>query len=558
MEAFTHHKNLGVTKMKQNKYQRAIEDFNKVINGLSPTNDEEALLKSVCLLNRSACYTQLQKYTEGLEDATNVIHLYNQVRPEEKQKAMTPEEVAKDPLTPMLCLAYVRRGECFESQLEFLDAFHEYGKANMLIPNGEGQKALQSLLKKVNIPAIDQSDKDLQLFSLILLHFLNESDLITSLNNLIEYLKVSEISEDILKKINDTNCSNILYGIIQLYGDNQLLVDQSLICLQFLASKGIATVCNGYPIIRHVMTQWENDLNIIGDCLKLLRIAPFNLYKILSKENFIPLITESLKKKITDDEVEAAFFLLFQIANSPSLLVELAAEEIVDLIMEKKTKFSLLLLSKLSILPESLKRAEELKASEWIFTILSKDSIEDDEIIASSLILSRILIRNVFLEEEKEEQTKKSRQAFDLLVKNVMKNTKNHEIIANAFATFSIAIDYAPEKVKELKMIRLASVLLSIHMGSETATQNLVAFLYESSINGMIDDIKENKAVLPTVMKALSKYPRNEPIVERAVALGYLLNHKNKMDLIKAALTQFPNSSFLKEFVTKNEVFSNK
>ena len=36
-----------------------------------------------------------------------------------------------------------------------------------------------------------------------------------------------------------------------------------------------------------------------------------------------------------------------------------------------------------------------------------------------------------------------------------------------------------------------------------------------------LEEMKESKAVLPKVMKALTKYPRNESIVERSVALCY-------------------------------------
>ena len=554
MESFQHFKNTGLNKMKKKKFSKSIEDFTKVITSLDPKTDEEYILKCVCFLNRSSCYTQLGQYKEALEDTVSVVKLYNQARPEEKQKEMSQEQILKDPLTGVLHLAYVRRGECFEAQSQFLDAFQEYSQANILIPNGEGQKAMQNLLQKFKIPILDQSDKDLQKFSAILLHFLNEESLVQCFNSLIEFLN-TEIPEQIIKKIVDTESTNILYGVMQLYSENQIIVDQILNCLQLLARKQVITVWNGFIIIKSIMMKWENDSNIIGDAIKFLCLSPYSLYKFYAKEHFIPLIVHALKININEEEVEDAFFLLFNIADTPSLLVELAAEEIIDIIFEKKTKGSLNLLCKICMLPDLLKHVKELNVTEWIFNILQQENVDEDSIVSSSLILSNLLIPENPDEKEKENLKLISQKSFDLLVPHVLKYTKNDEVVGHSFATFAIAIDHSPEKVKEHKLIILASVLLSLHMKSESVAQNLVSFLYECTKSGYLDDIKSTKAILPTVMKTLTTYPRNKVIVERSVALAYLLDHKNKYELIQSALLEFNESEFLDSFITEKGVF---
>ncbi|KAH0790360.1 tetratricopeptide repeat protein [Histomonas meleagridis] len=547
MEGYLRSKNLGVTKINQKKYNKAVEDFNNVIDSLTPQNEEETILKCNCLLNRSFCYTQLHKYTEAQEDANTVIKIYNDYHHKGKQN---------NPLTPILSLAHVRLGECYEAQLEYLEAFQEYSEGNRINKKGEAQKSFQSLLKKLNIPIIDPKDKQLQSFSQIINNFLNEKSLNESLESLINTLhNETKLEAAVITKINSTDSPNIIYGIIQLYHDNKTLINNSLIALRLLVESGVSSVWNGYIVIRNVMKRYESDLDIIGNSIKLLRMIPRNLYSHLSKEGFIPLITKSLKIINDHGEIEGAFFLLFQIASSPSLLVELINQEIIEIILEKKTMGALLLLSKLSLVPELLKQAETLGAIDWIFEMLKKENINEAEIIAASLIFSRILLRKIS-NEEKENRILKANKIFDALAPLLMKNTKNEEVVATTFAAFSIAVNYAPEKAKEFKLIRLASVLLAMHMKMEDVAQNLVAFLYEAANSGLLDDVKEVKPALPTVLKALSQYPSNEAIVERSVALAYLLDHPNKMDMLRAALMQFNNSNFLKVFIAQNGILS--
>ena len=536
--------------MNQKKYTKALEDFNSAIAKFpSKLTEEDLILKMNILLDRANCQTQLQKYPESLADIAEVGKIYSELRPEDKQKAKTHQQIMKDPLTGILAMSYIREGECYEMQLDYLEAFYQYRKAYELIQNNETQKAVQGLLKKINIPIIDKNEKDIALFNEIINQFINIEKLEATLDDVNKFLE-GEINENIVKKINQADVSNILYGIIQIYHENKELTNKALVGLRLMAEKGIASVWNGYMVIRNVMARWKNDACILGNAIKFLRLSPYDMYKLYAKEDFIPEICDALQNKISEDEVEGAFFILFQTASSPSLIVELLDLNIINLIVEKKTKGALLLLSKLSIVPESLKFAEENGALEWIMKVLANEKVSQEEIIASSMISSRILLRKV-TKEEIPEHTQKASKIIDAFAPIVTKYSKEEEIIGHIFATFSIAVDYVPEKAKEHNLISLGAELLASHLKFEKIAQNIVAFLYEAADSGLVDEVKE---AVPVIMKALIQHTNNKSIVERAVAVAYLTDQKNKYALLRSAVTKYNESDFLKIFIAKNGI----
>jgi hypothetical protein len=122
---------------------------------------------------------------------------------------------------------------------------------------------------------------------------------------------------------------------------------------------------------------------------------------------------------------------------------------------------------------------------------------------------------------------------------------KNGGVVGNAFGVLALVVAVRPDKVGEHALIRIASLLLSVHVRAAVVTQNTVSFLYECSQAGLVQGLKDVKPVLPTVMTALQIWAEHEVIMERAVALAFLLEHHNGEKLLRAAVTQFPESRFL-------------
>ena len=549
MQKLERTKEKGLKKLKQKSWKEAISEFTHVIDALpQPQADAEAVLKCECLIGRSTCKLAQGNKEDSLKDADAVIELYKQLRPEDKMKDATPEQLAADPLTTILARAYVRRGKVSEEAREFLNAFHEYAVGLVFDQKGEAQTATRDLLHKLSIPDLGQSDKDLQPFSVLLLAFCNEAELIVHLTSLLEYLQKTELSEELVKKFDSLQCQDLLYGLMQLYIENEFIVVATLAGIRMMGEKGVAHIFNGILVTRVAMITWSKSEKVMGEAIKLLRMSPPELYNVMGKADFIPLIVDALKLSLAEDEVESAFYIMFHVASHPSLLVQAAAEGVIDIILEKKTVGALMLLSKICMIPDIMKRIEEDGGIDWAVSMLKENPTKLEVGHATTIILARSLL-NPADPENKEKLKERGRVVFDIVTPFLLKNNKDDAVVADAFSAIALSTEHAPEKVKELKIVTAASAMLAIHMKNQSVAQNIIAFFYECTQAGLVDHLKEMRQVLPTAMKALQMYPQNEVLVERSVTIACILDHPNKDSLLKSASMQYPQSKLLKQLI---------
>lgn len=566
MENFIKLKTSGNKKMNSNKYAEAIKDFTQVIDNLNPTNNEEAILKGVCLLNRSSCNLMLNNEEAATTDANTVIALYQSLRSEEEQKAMSPEQMRADPLTDLLCRAYVRRGEACESQLQLLEAFHEYSKANMLNPCEEVQKSLKSLLRKLNIPEFNQKDPDLHFFALLLLHLLNESDLIASLTDLIQYLKESQMSEATKKRIDDSKCTNILFVLMQLYSQNEIIVISSIIAARLFTEKGIASIWNGILVLKQVIMEWEKNEKICGECLRFIYLTPPPLYQLLIEDDFFVQIADCLALNLQPEEFEFGCFILYQLLVKPSIIGYIInSTNVIPQILSHKTKGSLMLMSKLSIDGDVLFENSSEMGISWVLDLV-KDNPDNTEVIyGGAILISKIIL--YFDDKEpasSDDPTElphsltddEIRSLFDVFSSAALKYSRNPDVVSALFGLFALAvsIEASHQKIKDSNLIRAGSAILAIHLKTNIkVAQNIIAFFYESAISGLAEEISKVKPVIPTVIRAMQQFPTFQPIVERTVALATIFEYPDAEKLMDNALKQFPNSSFLHKFLQSRQ-----
>lgn len=541
MEDYVKRKDSGIQKMNKSKWEQAIVDFNVVLDGLTPENDEQIVLKSICYLNRSMCHLFLKQDEKAFDDTTAVIKLYEQFRPESELAQLTPEKIQEDPLIPVLSLAYLRRGQAFEFRGALLDALQQYSVSCSLKLNDEAQQGMKHVLQCVGVPEIEQTDNDLKPFGIILLHLLNETNLTACLTQLMTYLQETELSDELVKKFNDTGVSRIVIGVLQLYIDNEIIAVGCLTSCRMLAEKGIADVFNGFLVIRHVLDNWKNNTIVIGNCIRFLQLIPEAYFEFMAKSDFIPPITEALKMEITPEECDASFYLLFKMAFNMQVLVQLVSDNILEVIFDKKTEAAFMLLSKIVLLKDASQSAFQQGAFEWALKNL--ESNEEVLQVGSMGILGSLLL-NVDIEEAK------ASDIFDKVMPKIMAATKNQEIVSNGFGALAAAAPKAKAKVTETRAIRAASAILAIHTEEPDVSQNIVTFLFECAKAGLVSEIMETRSALPTAMNVLKTYPENMSIVERTVGLAILCDHPNKLTLLQAALTQFPDSKVLKPYVT--------
>ena len=544
MEKLITIKNDSIRKMNMKKFKYAIRGFDQVIDAIpNPSKDDEAILKGTCLLNRSSCKLMEDNFSGALEDADAVIKLYKSLRSEEAQLNTPPEKLSQDPLTNLLSLAYVKRGEAFEAQLDFHNAFHEYAAGSLLCPDGDAQKSMKALLKNLNVPDINPKDEDLLVFKKLVLNFINEPELISTLSEALEFVS-KEMKPELVSKINQTKCSNIFCTIAQLYIENEFIVDTCVTALRMLADKNISSVYNGFLILKEIMLRWSKNVGICSECIKILVKSPEDMYKYFVKEDFVTPIANCFQLKLENEIVEDLFLLLYNISSSPSQLNYVVESGVINYIQSCHSIGALMVLSKISMNRQIIIETYNQGGIEWILNLVKENPEKLEVIIAASIFISRTLL-NKDVNIKKEELD----QMFDVFVPITIKNSKNMEVVSSTFASYALAAEFCQQKIIETKLLRTASAILAIHLKRTNIAQNIVTFFYECATHGLLNEMLEIRSIVPTIMSALSENPQYQPIVERAVAIAVLSNHPNKIQLFEAAQQQFPRSETLSKFV---------
>jgi tetratricopeptide (TPR) repeat protein len=555
MESFISGKDEGLIKMQDGNFEQAIADFTDVISKLNPTNDAEAVLKATCLLNRSGCNIELEKYDEAIKDADEVVKLYNQMRPEEEQKNYDMQKIQDDKLTIPLSLAYVRRGQVFERQGKLLDALQEYSVSTTLKFDGDGQIGIKSVFGHIGIPEIDQKDKDLAFFSAILAHLLSEINLLTALTNLMTFVSEGNPDEKWIVKINDAGCCRILYGALQLYIDNEMIAVGCITALRLLAEKGAADAFNGFMVLRVVADHWKLSVNIMGDILRFLALSPPQLMPYLARVDFIPVCIDALDLELKPEEFDCVFYLLFNLIETKHQLVQLGAEGAIEKAVNMKTRNALIFLSKACQLNENIHILERENGMDWVLDILEKQ-IEDKVIVgASTVIITQSFMTAA---EDKETQyaspvpeeklAERAKKVYQLLFPLATKFSKEPEMESNIFAALASCLEYAVDFARENRIIQAASIILTMNISDEGCALNIISLFYACTLYGMTEDLKNTKSAIPALLNALKEHPENTLLVERAVAVACEVDSPKKKELYAAAIKQQPNSPILKKY----------
>lgn len=555
MEAFTEQKDAGVQKMQDQNFEQAVADFTDVISKLNPTNDDEAVLKAVCLLNRSGCNIELKKFEEAMNDANEVIKLYNQMRPEEEQLKYDAEKIKNDKLIVPLSLAYVRRGMVFEAQTKLLDALHEYSVSTTLKFDGEGQNGFKSVFTRIGIPEIEQTDKDFALFGAVLAHLLSEVNLLTALTNIMTFITEGKPEEKWITKINDAGCCRVIYGALQLYIDHELIVVACVTVLRLLAEKGAVDAFNGFMVLRVVSEHWKANVNVMADVIKFLALSPPQLMPYLARVDYIPVCIEALDLELKPEEYDNIMYLLFHLIETKDQLVQLGAEGAVEKALNLKSTSALIFLSKACQLQDNIHIIEREDGMDWVIETLEKN-IEDHTVIGASTII----IAQSFMTAAEDKDTKYSapvpeeklaargKKVFELLFPLATKFSKEQELESNIFAALASCLEYAVDFARENKLIQAASVILSMNLSDEGCAQNIVSLFYACTLCGMTEDLKSTRSAIPALLNALKEHSENTLLVERAVAVACEVDSPKKKELYAAAIKQQPNSPILKKY----------
>lgn len=560
MQNFTERKNLGLKNFKNDKYDDAINDFSYIIDNIKPQTDEDYIMLMTCLLNRCSCYTFTDKFDDAIKDANTVVDVYNNARPTEKQKEFTPEQTAADPLTLPLSLAYVHRGRVYEIHRMYLKALNDYAIATSLSIDGEGQKSMQNVFANLNMPRLEPKGAETRIFYTLIIHLLNEVNLLTAFTNLLTFLKQGDLKEEQIKTINDEGCCRLVIGIMQIYRDHELIVVTCLNTLHVLATLGCYDVFNGFIVYRYIGDVWKTNVNVIGEIIMIMSFAPLQLSSFMVKAQYIAFLQESLALELRPQEIDGALFILSRIIEEPSHIVEAGSQEVLNIIFERKNEACLALLTRLCSLKDICEKIKNEGIIDWILECLDEKE-KTNKSSSACIILSSIFInRDPDSDGDKQFYIDLAKKCYEKMLPVVSNDHSDISYISNIFAMLASCASYAKEFITDSPLLRIAASIFSINIDDEGLAVNITSLMYSCCISGLVDDVKSVKGLPATIISALEKHYAIKELVERAVYILIAIDHNSKKAFLLSGIKDFPDSEILKQFigteVSQHEVIS--
>ena len=557
MEELIEKKEKANEEMTAGNYDEAISLYNEIISR-EVKNEDDAIISCLCLLNRSICKVHKEDLDGALEDAQMVEKTMKSVKPEISIDTLTNE----DKFTAILALAEFRIGQIYESKEEALLAMQHYTYSIKLSPKIGGQQGLLRIYGELDLPALDPEDKDLMIFSDLIRALPFENKVLLALTNILTFFEKEKIEDDILDKFADEGVYLLIYACMQLYIDEPVIVTTTIIILRKLAEIGILDVFTGLPVIKNALEHHHDNPEVLGTAIRFISLSIIPVSKqehipgeeivgsgIKSEEDedFVPEIAHALEIDISSEEAETAFLLLFNMVHKEEIQ-RLSDFHIINSIFKWKTNTSILLLSKLATNEVTCKEAIQKGAHQIAMNILK--NVNDDILLPSALLI----LSYVFLYDE-ELKKKMSGECCDALVPILTKSAKNPQISSNGFNLMTQILEYVVEKVKEKRVIRIASLVFVVNKKEISVVRSIVNFLFSCVQNDLVDDIIEITTFVPSILDALPSYVSNKEIMEKTIFLAMITGHPKAPALVAFGIEKFPDSTLLAKLA--NELVKN-
>lgn len=527
MEELIEQKEKANEKMTAGEYDEAISLYNDIIC-LDPHNDDEAIISCLCLLNRSICKIHKEDLDGALGDAQLVIEVTKKVRPDFSFEKMTEE----DKLTSIVALAEYREGQVYESKQEALLALQHYSNSVKICPKAGAQECILRLYGELDLPAIDPEDENLKLFSELIVSLPKEEKVIESLNSILSYFESDSVNDETLDEFADDGVYMLLYAVIQLYINDPVIVTASIVILRKFAEVGILDVFDGTPVIRNVLDHHADNSDVCGAVIRFISMSIKPTTE--DEDDFLHPLLHALTIGIAKEEADLVFLMIFNLTRSDALN-ELKNAGIVDLIFKWKTNSAILLLSKVTSDAEMCKESIKKGAAQIGLNLLK--NVTDDILLSSGLILLSHVVMC-----DNEVAQKIANDVVEKCSSVVTKNSKNASIASKGISLFTQVLPLAVQKVKELRIVKLVSLIFVVNRKDTSVVKSTIFFLFTAVQNDLIDEIVEIPTLVPSILDSLPAFASNKEVMERAIFLAMVTGHPKGPALVGFGLEKFPDS----------------
>lgn len=470
-----------------------------------------------------------------------------------------------DALNKTLSIAYYRLGEIKENKGLLLPCLQEYVRSAAIIPNNEGQQAFARILTELGLPPISDAP-EMAPFLKISKSLLQEEELVKALSESLKFMKNPDFD---VNSFSTAGGCRIYFVVIQIYMNNPVILGISIQCLTFLAQNGSQDVFAGYPLIKLVLdVAVVNNAPLFGFVIQLIQYTPPPLFQYMDKLDFLDPLCDGLTLDLSEDEMQMVMYLLFHLTNSDDQISKLVTENVTEVCLKHRSDGSFMLLSKLCFNHKACMLSIKDKLLDWASGVLVDPKSENHLTLAAFYICTQLfeeLHKMLTTDPIEQDDSNAIAEVCPSLgelpalvqkieanaMKSLLANTKNPEIIYNAFNFLTFCLPYAKEQLIQQKAIQAASVMLSVQNDNIKVAATILEFLYKACEVLGADEVKKVKPVLPTAMKALNTHTTNPLVVEYGAALAVYLDHPKKESLLDAALEVFPKSELLLQMKQK-------
>lgn len=547
-------KEFGMKNIKNGKYQEAEQDFTIIIDNLFVENDQKAILKCQAHNFRSLARIKLGKLDDALEDANDCIRLYTVMRPEKLKIRKN------DPLSPCISQAFTRRGQVFMAKKEYLEAFRQFKNSQTAYQKGDGNAGWAECFAELGVPEIDKDDESLAPFSNLYKDILDKEEIFKHMVDIVKILNENKLTQEDIDKLDLSGVFTLFGAVMQLYPEEEQIVDLCLTFLVYFGRRGSKTVWNCNSIIPSIFKKYEGNKTIINDCIRFLATIPSESVECYSDLDTISLFYSAFSiEEIKDENLKELFTFFDGVIKSREVVIHLQKLGFVEKIVEKISLVSTALLLKLAQFKEICMSFRYNGILEYICDLLVNNKTNITIAYTGCGILCKVL--ECVNEEPTESIQAKvvdvmsnedvARRSFDSIVPCIIAHNKQPQILKDAFLALIYAINLAPEKVAELKVIQAASIIMAVQLEDRPTVFVILTFLVEcAKYDNLIEIIKTVPNCMPNVMKTIRTHAAYQQIIEKAVVLVILVDHPNKIEILKAALTQFRDSKILKQYIS--------
>ena len=539
MEEILKKKDIGTKKMNNKEYNNAIILFSEVIDDLKPENDQEAVIKSISLLNRSLCNIQLNNEIEAMKDLLYVTQTIQLVRP---NLTYDNAEVETDPLVTILSLAEFRKGQLYMVLGDFLNSIRSFSYSIKLTNNEEAKTCIKNIYFGLGYQEIDPHDDDLKIWQKLVDLIPYKLDLLEHLNEITNrFLDDNGFSDEVLDKFAEKGCYCYVIGLLQLYMKDENVCLVCIILSKLFAEKGVEEIFDGIPVITSVLEEYSEKINIIETVINFLYLSPPDL--VQDCDELLPLICGSLKHNIGKSEYEKALTIIFKSVTRATILEKISRTDVVSSIFERRNSNSIHLLSKLA---SNEMLCIQIHLCGGYQLIMNTMNVKDPIFISSALVL---LLRFVLIIPNHIKEN--ISDIVGTVTHVIMNNSDVVDILIPGYNILSILASNSLESIRKSKTIKVSSLIFHIHRKNKVIIKQIVSFLYTVAQAGMIDDIKENPNLIQRLLELLLEYADSQEIFEKVIAITVLCKYPNFESFLEFGLKRYPNSSILLPLDTK-------